>query len=39
MMELKATKKTCLEKRGMPSFTQPMSVVVTAATQKKMWRR
>ena len=34
-MELKATKKTCLEtrlKRGMPSLTQPMSVMVVTVT-------
>ena len=35
-VELKATKKTCLERRGILSFIQPMSVVVTVSIQKKM---
>lgn len=38
-MELKVMKKTCLERKGMPRLTQPMSVVVTATIRKKVLRR
>ena len=39
VMELKTTKRICLERRGMLKLTQPVSVVVTVTSQKKEWRK
>ena len=38
VMELKTTKRICLERRGMLKLTQPVSVV-TVTIQKKEWRK
>ena len=36
---VESSNKTCLERRGMLSLTQPMSMVVTVIIQKKVLRR
>ena len=38
-MELKMLQKTCLERRGMLSLTQPVSAVVEVTIQKELLRR
>ena len=35
----KAAKKTCIERKGMPSLAQPTSTVVTVTIQTKVLRR
>ena len=37
-MELKATKKTGLERRWIPSLTQPVSIIVTVTIQETVLR-
>ena len=37
-MELKATKKTGLKRRWIPSLTQPVSIIVTVTIQETVLR-